>query len=358
METKKKRIGYLDALRGFTMILVVYSHVLSFTFHGISGFSFNDIFVTFRMPLFFFLSGFLMFKPGRFTNRTDTLVFLKNKFKVQLIPTLIFTLIFCLIFQYSFKDLWFEKSKCGYWFTLTLFYFFTIYALGDYVLGRFLKGKAKLIVGVMVSLLIYAFSKYSISPACPWADSFLCGFVGYANLQYFLFFYKGASIKAHFHQFNALLDRRGFLLWIIVCFVGLEFTILLPQSQDWIISTLSFSVYSLLKTFAGILGVISIFAYFRKYHLFFENTTVGNSLQYIGQRTLDIYLIHLLMIRTNMGFVGDFLLRFHSPISELFAGITISLLIIGLCLILSSFLRTNDVLAKVLFGKVFPSKHV
>ena len=348
----KTRIGYLDALRGFTMILVVYSHVISFTFQGVSGFSFNDIFVTFRMPLFFFLSGFLMFKPGRFRNGKDTMTFLKNKFKVQLIPTLIFTVIFCLVFRYSFGDLWFEKAKCGYWFTLTLFYFFTIYALGDYVLGRFLKGKTKWAVGAMVSLLIYAFSKYSISPACPWADSFLCGFIGYANLQFFLFFFMGATIKAHFDQFQALLDRKNVMFWLIVCFITLECIIQLPQSRDWIISALSFSAYSLIKTLAGILGVVAIFAYFREYHHFFENTAVGTSLQYIGQRTLDIYLIHLLLIRTDMGFAGEFLLRYHNPISELFLGMAASMLIIGICLVLSSFLRTSDVLAKLLFGKV------
>ncbi len=58
-----KRIEYLDAMRGFCMILVVYAHLGSQT--SISDLFGNNIFMTFRMPLFFFLSGFLCF--SRFT---------------------------------------------------------------------------------------------------------------------------------------------------------------------------------------------------------------------------------------------------------------------------------------------------
>lgn len=354
---EKKRIGYLDALRGFTMILVVYNHVLSFSFQGTYGFSFNDIFITFRMPLFFFLSGFLMYKPARFKEGANVLSFLKNKFKVQLIPTLFFSVVYCLIFRYSFGALWFEKAKCGYWFTITLFYFFTTYALGDFLLGKFLCGKKKLLAGFVVALLIYAFSKYSLSASCPWADSFLCGFVGYANLQYFIFFFFGAILRSHFDGFQRLLDKKESVLGFLVCFVLLQFALQLPQSRDWIISRVSYSAYSLIKTVSGFFGIITVFAFFRKYHSYFESSSLGSGLQYIGVRTLDIYLIHLLLIQTNFSFIGEFLGRYNNPILELLLGATVSLLIIGLCLVISNTLRCSDVLAKLLFGKVIKTSN-
>lgn len=34
---QKQRIEYLDAIRGFTMLLVVYGHVKLFSFHFIGG---------------------------------------------------------------------------------------------------------------------------------------------------------------------------------------------------------------------------------------------------------------------------------------------------------------------------------
>ena len=122
---KKQRIEYLDAMRGFTMILVVFSHILLCTFQmpEASGFSFNDIFVTFRMPLFYFLSGFLMFKPDRFKNLNGTIDFIKKKFVVQIIPTVIFSLVFCLVFAKTYGGLLNDTAKHGFWFTYTLFFY-------------------------------------------------------------------------------------------------------------------------------------------------------------------------------------------------------------------------------------------
>lgn len=60
-----KRISYLDALRGFTMILVVVSHVAKFLdVETLSPGSLHYYFNNFRMPLFFFISGFVFYKTG------------------------------------------------------------------------------------------------------------------------------------------------------------------------------------------------------------------------------------------------------------------------------------------------------
>lgn len=48
---KQNRIEYIDAMRGFTMILVVFSHVCTLTF--VTESVTNNIFILFRMPLFF-----------------------------------------------------------------------------------------------------------------------------------------------------------------------------------------------------------------------------------------------------------------------------------------------------------------
>lgn len=58
-----QRIGYIDALRGFTMLLVVFSHIETFCY----DIPFNEsilssLFITFRMPMFFFISGYIAYK--------------------------------------------------------------------------------------------------------------------------------------------------------------------------------------------------------------------------------------------------------------------------------------------------------
>ena len=351
----KQRIGYIDAMRGFTMLLVVYNHVLMCSFSGGSSFSFNDIFLTFRMPLFFLLSGFLMYKPERNRQWGDVRQFLQKKLVVQLVPTFIFTIAYCLILRHSFSALWFEKAKCGSWFTVTLFVYFVIYSVGDLVVSKFLQGRKKILLGSIGAVLVYAFSKYSLMGGCPWRDSSICGLLGFANWQYFLFFFMGALIKAFFNVFLKQIDRPLIRCLIVTGFIVIQFIIQLPQSRTWIIHTLSFPVFSFIKTIAGIFGVLTIFVFFRKHDSFWNCSRTGKALRYIGERTLDIYLIHLIIIQTNMRFIGEFLSSNSSPITELVVGGAVSLITIAVCLVISSVIRSSDVLAKLLFGKVIES---
>lgn len=350
---KNQRIGYIDAMRGFTMFLVIYHHVLFSTFEaGGATWSISNIFLTFRMPLFFFLSGFLMYKAGRFKDAGSLFTFLRKKAMVQLLPTLIFSLLYVIILTVSYKSLLFDKAKSGYWFTYTLFFYFLIYSAGDFFIGRVAHGKVKILIGAVASCLIYAFAKFSLSPSCPWFDNPVNGIIGFANFQYFLFFYAGALARSCFGRIERFLQDEKVLTGIIVGFALIQLALQLPQSREFIIEKGSYSAYSLLKTVSGFFGIATVFAFFRKNEAAVQHSRTGRFLQYIGTRTLDIYLIHLILIHTDMRFVGDFLSRNGSFICELLCGVSVSMVIIGLCLLISSVIRCSDTLAKLLFGKV------
>ena len=82
------RIGYIDAMRGFTMILVVFAHVCYFCMEApLMGY--NRIFYLFRLPCFFMISGWL-FEP--IASRPFKEV-IRHKAMVQLLPTFIFLLL-------------------------------------------------------------------------------------------------------------------------------------------------------------------------------------------------------------------------------------------------------------------------
>ena len=68
-QAKPNRIGYIDALRGMAMILVVYFHIAAYGF-GSYELGYNDIIERFRMPTFFFISGWLFYKAGS-TDHSD-----------------------------------------------------------------------------------------------------------------------------------------------------------------------------------------------------------------------------------------------------------------------------------------------
>lgn len=56
IEEKTGRLRYFDALRGFSMIFVVFSHVVLFSMGltDVKDSTVNWVIMTFRMPLFFF----------------------------------------------------------------------------------------------------------------------------------------------------------------------------------------------------------------------------------------------------------------------------------------------------------------
>lgn len=94
ISTGKKRIEYIDALRGLLMLLVVFCHVECFGFIDFSyDTPFGQLISTFRMPLFFFISGFVAYKSEEWDSRwwiNST----KKKARVLLIPTFVFGLIY------------------------------------------------------------------------------------------------------------------------------------------------------------------------------------------------------------------------------------------------------------------------
>lgn len=112
----KKRIEYIDAMRGFTMFLVVLGHVFLFSF-GISNSFVSAIFLTFRMPLFFFISGFIAYKDRSFWSINKYKETLFKKARIQLIPTVVFFLLYYSIFS---DNVWSHFCNYGFgrfWFT-------------------------------------------------------------------------------------------------------------------------------------------------------------------------------------------------------------------------------------------------
>ena len=93
---KKERVKYIDALRGFTMLLVVLQHVVTFSF-GIKAYdtALTNILVSFRMPMFFFISGFIAYKSSVIWDKCLYKKSLKKKAIVQLIPTAFFFSLYC-----------------------------------------------------------------------------------------------------------------------------------------------------------------------------------------------------------------------------------------------------------------------
>lgn len=188
---EKKRIEYLDALRGFTMILVILNHVAAYNLNVdvYSEGNFHFYLRLFRMPLFFFVSGFVFYKANFFDSVSMIFSFLKKKIWVQIISPFLFLLCYICYRKLSFSDSILSDTKAGYWFTFTLFNYFVIYI----VLGLMLKAMKinenyRLSLMALLGLVLYNFNANYYASTILNIPVDVLNFVGAGRLHYFLYF--------------------------------------------------------------------------------------------------------------------------------------------------------------------------
>ena len=167
-----KRIEWIDALRGFTMLLVVYSHVevlgMDIPAH-ISGL--NSLVTLFRMPLFFFISGFVAYRINDTWDFKSYNAKMLKKLRVQIIPMIFFGIIYTTTLYALNNNLSPSESivvffnhdkKLGYWFTEALLLMFIIYYSISFLLRK-RKLITRQIVLVAIAFLLLKLQKYTLT---------------------------------------------------------------------------------------------------------------------------------------------------------------------------------------------------
>lgn len=331
----KNRIEYLDAMRGFCMILVVYAH-LGLSAHVTNLFC-NNVFQTFRMPLFFFLSGFLCFSksvPPYCVNK------IRKRFLGQLLPTFVVGVLFvALMVGGNFEEALLHKSKAGYWFTFVALEMYFIYALITFVMDKIssslcLKAMAYFVLAILFLPLSYWIGRTGIS------NTSAAGLFSLVNVvSYTPFFLFGVIAKMYNDIFKKLVESKWVISAVIVVFVALHIVGNVCEIDIKLI-------------FYGLPGVVLIYIVFHNFRDFFCNKTwVGRALSYIGKRTLPIYLIHYFLlsgvapeiivpvIQNNCGWIVGFMCFF-----------ILSLVILGTCLLIEALFRKAEPLYRLCFG--------
>ena len=256
-----KRIAYIDTMRGFTMILVVYSHICHFCL-GDSLLGFNATFFLFRLPCFFFISGWL-FEP---VSRRPFRQIARKKFMVQIVPTVIFLLLLAPPPEF-FHQL--GTLKGGYWFTFTLFEFFLIYMLSVRRCARW-----SWLLALTISIASFCYGSYLnylrlIAPEHSYLSPLLdvAGFIGIRVWQYYLFFYIGTLVRRHFDAFIMVTNKPWVVLLLIVTFFAIAST---AHPASAALEYLRFNV-------GGIFGMLMVFVLFR--HLYASSIFLPSSIK-------------------------------------------------------------------------------
>ena len=306
----------------------------------------NDVFFLFRLPCFFFISGWL-FEPVRESIRTV----IKKKFMVQIIPTVIFLLIL------APPPLFFSRlgaTKGGYWFTFALFVFFLLYLFAERYLKR-CSGAFALAVSIAAFCYDIYYHQFITSTLnlqlsiinYQLSISDAVGFLSFICWRYYLFFFIGTRAKRHFEEFIRLTGLPEVIIAVVVSFIMLAWH---PRSGNTIVAYLIFAV-------GGALGLTMIFTFFRLFACHFtKERWLGYSLQYVGTRTLDIYLLHYFLLPRFLMKHGESLQVYDSKWLEFLVAMSLSLAIVAGCLIVSYVIRLSPFLGHYLFGVKYERK--
>lgn len=323
------------------MLLVVLVHLDTYQFHDLLPSSF---FQSFRMPLFFFISGFISYKH-QIWNTKFYLNQCKNKIRIQIIPTLFFGLIYThFIIHKNFSAFIVVNEKYGYWFTICLLEIFLIYYTINYItfklkkenndiLWTFLIITTTCILYLLRFPFIYNDILYKIGNITTLHNTFY-------HFPHFIF---GVFVAKYFSFFIYLIKNKYIMGAIITLFA------LLYSFKENLIST-----NNIIQTFSTIiiafLGIIIIFAYFRKNQKYLSSSYfIGYTLQYIGRRTLDIYLLHYFFL-PYIPHLNNYIQETDPNLFIDFLSFILAFIIIGCCLITSNIIRLSDFLGYWLFG--------
>ena len=96
-------------------------------------------------------------------------------------------------------------------------------------------------------------------------------------------------------------------------------------------------------------GLFVILLAFKKY-AWLSESKVGQTLQYIGRYTMDIYFIHYFFIPRRLYMVGYWFRSYSNPIIELLLAICIAALLIIASIAVSKIIRMSPALSHWLLG--------
>ena len=180
----------------------------------------------------------------------------------------------------------------------------------------------------------------SVSPPLGGGREIL-GFLSFVTWRYYIFFFLGTLVKKHFDVFLEWTDRHLVFIAIVIMFFLLAHS---PRTDYWSWVYIRFAV-------SGICGMVMVFTFFRYFASWFtKERPLGRCLQYVGTRTLDIYLLHFFFLPESILLYNRQLLVYGNKALEAAVVLGESLVVLALCLLASYIIRLSPFLAHYLFG--------
>jgi len=286
------------------------------------------------MPMFFFISGYIAYKHFSFWSFDNYKKRLGTKLKVQLIPTIIFWSIFAYIIGHRIA------FPGGFWFTEVLFEMFLIYFTVALFAKRLQKHYEEILL-ISIALIMYGIKNSYAFTAIP--------LLALSNLgSYFIFFVLGLMCKKYNPLFLCITENT---LALTFCIIFPTVSLLALYGTSHLVSVIDPHVTMIINLINGFCLITVIFTMFRRSENYWNKKgIIQNAMGYIGRRTLDIYMLHYFFLPVLPSLAIYFHQNTSVDIIELLVVGGITLMITGVVLLVSAFLRTSPFLANLLFG--------
>ena len=290
------RLPYIDKLKALAMMLVVMGHTIYYcTWHEtVHDDAILNIICTFHVPLFFFLSGFVIKEPPSGRKLAERVYRL-------MLPMLVVGVINAVLIG-KVPEFFVESGHNGYWYLLTLTLFYLL--LSPFLLIR---RKSVFFADILLAAVIWVLFRIALRYFGEQCEPLSLGGV----VTFWPYFIAGHLCRkyalekfAYGKTWLTILLPVCYLTLVIVSFSRLDS---LPLYQEYLIA------------FTAIAALFVLFRLFDGSHTF-----VDRQLSLIGKSTLDIYIYHYFFIR----FIDLSFLQTSSIAIELLVTIPLTLAIV------------------------------
>lgn len=342
------RKPWVDALRGFAMLLVLIMHVPFAA--GVGSNVYTTLIGWMFMPLFFFVSGLVMYNPNRQWSAKTWCTYMGRKFMQLIVPTSIVFLFLCWVYGYNILEQLSHPMKAGCWFTITLFGFILLYTLYEWGTQNI---RIHDVWKITLLLLITCVLSYVVAKFGLWKGVFGKNMkVYYDALQigkwcYFQYFIAGVLVSKYKNWIKnvisyPLVPTCTFIVWIVVaitCMQDLVVALPIPYLNQLI---------NIIYVYVSILLVTYVFYHYRES---VATSKFGQIAQVVGCNTLGIYLLHYFFLWGRYDFIFKFYATHPTPLIMFAIYVSVAILILAASMLLISVIKVSPVLSQLILGK-------
>lgn len=345
IDFKNNRLSYLDALRGISMILVVFSHIMLFAGFPTNSSFFGALCQSVMLPLFFFISGFFSYKLLQKWNTETIISSIRQKFVTQILGMLFFYVIFQLVMHKSIIE-FISDGFVWFWYTIALFQMFLIY-ITTVIIFRNLRHGNILINIVLASITLLITLKRVAYPTV--SSSLAIALEWFYISDYLQFFVLGIFCRQFFNLVEKVI-KIDFVKSTIILSYLLSLLCVYGISAD--LKSFNSAMFNFIEMFImRYSGVGAVFILFYSQQQFFNSDSKSSSiLKLVGRRTLDIYMMHIFFM-PSLHWLGEL---WHNETNmflfQAIASCIIAAADISLCLLTGLLLRSSNFLSYWLFG--------